>query len=74
MEKILGFGDTNVCLFCGHYIKGQWDDNDDRIYECDCPDAQQDKKISKQIEKLEQQRPQPKYEISQEYVLRDIIK
>ena len=71
MEKILTFGDTNICLFCGNEKKQKWDECES-YYECDCKDAKKEREIKSQIQKLEDELPEEKFEITQEYVLRDI--
>jgi hypothetical protein len=70
MEKILGITDR-ICLFCGEKEKEKWDEYE-KYFECDCLDSIETRNINEAIEKLKKKRPQPRYKISKEYVIRKI--
>ncbi len=66
--KILSFGASNICLFCGQQKQTKYEEY--QVYfECDCPDAKKEREIQDQIEKLKSQLPREKFEIREEQVL-----
>jgi hypothetical protein len=71
MERILSFGESNICLFCGEPEKRQIGHDYETWYECDCPDAVKDREIREQIRTLESQLPSHKFEIIERPVLRE---
>jgi hypothetical protein len=70
--EIVSFGDR-ICLFCGKPKKSHWEEYNE-YFECDCTDAQKEREIREQIEKLKYQLPCEKFEIREEQVLYKIRK
>lgn len=66
MKKILET--TNICMFCGQEEKEHFEEYT-RYFECDCSDAVEYRRIEREIEKLKQKLPQPKFEVIMKPVL-----
>lgn len=62
----------HTCLFCGKSIEQRYDEMTP-YYECECPEAKQDRCIDNQIQALEAKRPKPKFRIEQQQVLYPIV-
>jgi hypothetical protein len=58
----------HTCLFCGKPIEQQYEERTP-YYECECPDAKQDRSIDNQIRVLESNSPKKKFRIEQRQVL-----
>lgn len=71
--KIIGFGSQNICLFCGKAKEKKWEEYQP-YWECNCDDAQKDRKILLQIRTLESQRPKENFQIRSEHILYKIPK
>ena len=70
MEKrILEFGESNICLFCGKEQEEHIGHDYETWYECDCADARLEREILEKIEELKSQLPREKYEVRQQDVL-----
>ena len=72
-ERILGFSEHHICLYCGKEIKGHYEDCD-LYYECECSNAKKKRKIEQQIQDLKYSIPEHKYSIEQKSVLRKLDK
>ena len=67
MGKIINFGEK-ICLYCGKPIDERFEEYT-RYFECNCKDAEKVRKIRAEIQKLESELPDHKFEIVQRNVL-----
>jgi len=64
--KIIDYG--HICLYCGEEIEGRYEDCQ-QYFECECSDAQKERKIHEQIQKLKDSILREKYSLQQKNVL-----
>jgi len=61
----------HICLFCGQEMVKDYDEYTP-FYECNCPDAQLERKIMEQVHALQMSMPEHKYSLDTAIVLRKI--
>jgi len=72
-DKILGYGESHICLYCGNEIKGRYDDREE-YFECTCEDTIKKQSIENLIHNLKNQIPKYNFEITKRTVLTPINK
>ena len=63
---------SHICLFCGQRERSHTNVDNERWYECDCPDAVEDRELLEQISRLQSRRPKHKFYRYQEWTIGEI--
>jgi hypothetical protein len=70
VEKVIDVREE-WCLFCGEKRRKKWDDYTEVLEDCECPEAEENRRVSRKISAYKSKIVQPKFRVIQQLVMTD---